>query len=100
MINALFSLGGKYKDKTIYVWDVNRDSMVVFMWLAFAQIDIKGFVADEEYAGKVYMNRIVVGIKQICNDETQLFLFLKMFQKLKFVCCHQKKYYIGKIYWN
>lgn len=96
MINALFSLGGKYKDKTIYVWDVNRDSMVVFMWLAFAQIDIKGFVADEEYAGKVYMNRIVVGIKQICNDENAIILVSENVPEAKVCMLPSKKV----LYWK
>ena len=48
MINSLYSLKEKYKNSNKYIWNINRDSIVEFLWLAFSKVNIQGFVTDEE----------------------------------------------------
>lgn len=54
-----------YKNKKIYIWNVNRDSIALFMKAAFHGISIRGFVTFGEYAGESYMNRPVVDIHEM-----------------------------------
>lgn len=70
MICALYTLLGKYKDKKVYVWNTNRTSMVLFVKLAFTRVNIHGFVTEqEEHVGERYMNRPVVSLKQIEQED-------------------------------
>lgn len=75
MLYELYTLKRKYQGKTLYIWNINRTSMVLFTMLAFRRLNIQGFVTTEEqYEGEVYMNRPVIYYKQIMNDENSLIL--------------------------
>ncbi len=75
MICALYTVMRKYREKKIYIWDVNRDSMGVFINAAFCRVDIRGFVVPQkEYAGQMYMNRPLVTIEQIACEEDSIIL--------------------------
>ena len=75
MICPLYALQEKYKDKKIYVWNVNRTSMLMYLKIFLMRIDISGFVAaEEEYVGETYMNRPVVSIKSMLQEENSLVL--------------------------
>ncbi|MDE7314178.1 MAG: SGNH/GDSL hydrolase family protein [Mucispirillum sp.] len=75
MINALSTLKGKYENKKIYIWDINRDSINVFTKVAFRRIDIAGFVTTQtEYVGMVYMNRPIVPVEEVKQDKDYIIL--------------------------
>ncbi len=75
MINALYTLKNEYHDKEIFIWNVNRDSLGLFMRIAFSGINIRGFVTlQEEYTGQVYLNRPIVALSEIRKIENALIL--------------------------
>lgn len=75
MIYTLYSLKKIYSDKKVYVWNINRDSMGVFLKVALMGIDIQGFVApQDEYVGEEYMNRPVISPAQIEQDTESIVL--------------------------
>lgn len=75
MICALYTLLEKYKGKKIYVWNVNRTSMVLFTKIALRRINIQGFVVlQEEYIGKMYMNRPVISVRQVQQEPDSIVL--------------------------
>lgn len=75
MIYAYDTLKKEYRDKKIYVWDMNWDSVALFMMLAFRRIDVCGFVdAKEEYISEMYMNRPVVPLVQAAQEEGAVIL--------------------------
>lgn len=75
MICLLYTLGKKYRNKKIYVWNINRTSMNMFTQIALRRIDIQGFIAMEKvYVGETYMNRPVLDIEQIKDDEDSVIL--------------------------
>ncbi|MBD5448776.1 MAG: hypothetical protein HDR28_01180 [Lachnospiraceae bacterium] len=75
MVNTLYTLKKKYKDKKIYIWNINRDSMIVFTNAAVRKIDIQGFVSlQEEYIGEMYMNRPVMTLEQVEQLENSIIL--------------------------
>lgn len=66
MLKLLYTLNQKYKEKKLFVWNVNRNSMEVFAMLAFRRFSVEGFVSsDEEYAGQTYMGRKIYLPNQI-----------------------------------
>ena len=75
MICALYTLKSIYKNRKVYIWNVNRNSIGVFTEAAFRKIDVQGFVvSQEEYAGEMYMNRPVLPLSQIEHDENIIIL--------------------------
>lgn len=75
MIHALYTLKHKYRERKVYIWNINRDSMGVFVRAAFQEINIQGFcVLEKEYAGKTYMNRPVVLLEQIEKEQDSIVL--------------------------
>lgn len=75
MIYALYTIKNKYKNKKIYIWNLNRDSIGVFTSLMFRKIRISGFaVPQEEHVGQTYMNCPVVSLKQIEKDQNAVLL--------------------------
>lgn len=73
MICELYTLKKEYRDKKIYIWNVNRDSMVIFLNVALRRLDISGFVTiEEELVGKIYMNRPIVHLSQIEQEEDSI----------------------------
>lgn len=75
MLNLLYVLKKQYRDKKIYIWNVNRNSMVAFTRAAFRKIDIQGFVTTQKkYVGQMYMNRPVVCLEQVEREEDALIL--------------------------
>lgn len=75
MICELYTLKREYRDKKIYIWDVNRDSIGVFTSIAIMKINVKGFVTlQKKYVGERFMNRPVVAFEQIEKDEDIIIL--------------------------
>ena len=75
MIYALYTLMKKYRNKKIFIWNVNRDSMGIFLNASFAGIDIQGFVTSEsQYAGEIYMNRPIITPEQFKEDKENIIL--------------------------
>lgn len=75
MIFSLYNIKKEYRDKKIYIWNVNRNSMGILLEAALMRIDIQGFVvAQDEYAGERYMNRPVLSIEQIKYDDAAIVL--------------------------
>lgn len=75
MICPLYTLAQKYQNKSIYVWNINRTSIVLFTKVAFMGINIQGFaVSEEKYVGEKYLNRPVVALSEIQNDEESIIL--------------------------
>lgn len=70
MVRLLYTLPDELRNKSIYIWNIDKDSITEFTKLAVRQINIKGFVEQESlYIGKLYMNRPVVGIETVIQDE-------------------------------
>lgn len=66
MIYPLYTLKRKYKGKKLFIWNINRNSMVLFSKIFLRGIDIEGFVTvEDQYVGEMYMNRPVISVKQI-----------------------------------
>ena len=75
MIYTLYSLKKIYSDKKVYVWNVNRDSMGVFLKAALMGIDIQGFVTpQDQYVGEEYLNRPVISSTQIEKNTDNIVL--------------------------
>lgn len=75
MVNMLYVLKKEYRDKKIYIWDVNRYSIVVFMEAAFRRINVQGFVTPQEkFVGEMYMNRQIVTWNQIEQEKNSIIL--------------------------
>ena len=69
MVHLLYTLPDEIKQKNIYIWNVDKDSITEFTKLALRQIDIKGFITQEKaYIGEFYMNRPVMKIEDALND--------------------------------
>lgn len=69
MIRLLYTLSEEIKKKKIYIWDVSKDSITEFTKLALRQINIEGFVTQEEaYRNERYMNRPVVGVQEVLQE--------------------------------
>lgn len=70
MLCALYTIKKKYRDKKIYIWDINRNSMILFARAAFRRIDITGFVTfQDSYVGKTYVNRQIISLEQAKCDK-------------------------------
>ena len=70
MLKMIYTVPAYLRDKRIYVWDVKRNSMVVFAMLAFGGVDIAGFaVRDRKYIGECLFNRPVCDIEEIEKDD-------------------------------
>ena len=70
MICALYTLMNKYKNKRVYIWNVNRHSMIIFTRAIFRKINVQGFVAlQTQYIGELYMNRPVIGVERIQEED-------------------------------
>lgn len=75
MISAIYTMDGRYRDKKIYIWNINADSIELFTMAAFRMIDICGFVTPEErHAGERYMNRPIVTIERLEQDTDHIVL--------------------------
>lgn len=70
MVRLLYTLAKAMKQKSIYVWNVDKDSITEFTKLALRQIDVKGFVTQEQlYIGKQYMNRPIISVEEVLQEE-------------------------------
>lgn len=66
MLRELYTLAEKYVNKKVFIWETNRNSMMVFAMLAYKRVDICGFVTPREcFRGEKIMNRPVVGIEDV-----------------------------------
>lgn len=75
MLNLIYEINSEYRDKNIYIWDVSRNSMVLFTKLAFGSKKISGFVTDvDKYMGNKFLNLPVLGAEDYLNDESILVL--------------------------
>lgn len=70
MVKLLYTLPDEIQKRDIYIWDINKDSITEFTKLAVRQIDIRGFIVQEEkYVGEQYLNRPIVGIGAVQERE-------------------------------
>lgn len=75
MVRLLLTLSEEMKARDIYVWNVDKDSITEFTKLAFRQIDVKGFVTQEETCiGERYMNRPVVAPEEVLGNENAVII--------------------------
>lgn len=75
MVRLLYTLPNALKNKSIYIWNIDKDSITEFTKLALRQIDIKGFVTQEKaYIGERYMNRPVVSVEEAMQEENILII--------------------------
>lgn len=75
MIYSLYGLREEYRDKRVYIWNVNRTSMTLFTKIVFMSIHIQGFVTiEDEYIGQTYMNRPVVTVEQVEQERDSIIL--------------------------
>ena len=66
MLRELYTLAERYETKKLYIWEVNRNSMGLFTFLAHKRVDISGFVtARSQFYGTKIMNRPVCGISDV-----------------------------------
>lgn len=69
MLKMIYTVPQYLRNKKIFVWDVKRNSMVVFAMLAFRGVDVAGFaVRDSKYIGECLFNRPVCDIEEIERD--------------------------------
>ena len=97
MICELYSLKKKYLDKKVYIWNVNRDSIVLFIMLAFRRIDIQGFIIpQEEYEDKIYMNRPVYTFNQMDFGDDSIIIVSDEVSKNKISMLNSERI----VYWS
>lgn len=99
MVRLLYTLPNRIKNKSIYIWNVDKDSITEFTKLAIRQIDIKGFVTEEEiYIGEQYMNRPVVGIETALKEEDIVIILSEKCDRNKIPeKINQKAYFISEL---
>ncbi len=75
MIHALYILKEELWNKKIYIWNINRDSVIYFTKAMFSGINIQGFVTlQKEYAGEKFFNRPIIYAEQIKLDQDDVVL--------------------------
>lgn len=75
MVFALYTLMEKYKNKKLYIWNVNRDSIGIFTKAFLSRIRIQGFVSDEETEkNDTYMNCPVIFKEEVSKDSDAIVL--------------------------
>lgn len=75
MIHALYTLKKELWNKKIYIWNINRDSVIYFTKAMFSGMDIQGFVTlQKEYVGKKFFNRPIIYTEQIKWDQDVIVL--------------------------
>lgn len=99
MIKLLYTFSEEMKRKSIYIWDVSKDSITEFTKLAFRKIDIKGFVTQEEtYIGEWYMNRPVVGVEDVLRDKNAIVILSEKCERSKLpVDVNQKAFLVSEL---
>ena len=99
MVRLLYTLPSEIKNKPIYIWNIDKDSITEFTKLAIRQIDIKGFVTKEEvHIGEYYMNRPVVGIETVLKEEDSVIILSEKCDRSKIPeRIDQKAYYISEL---
>lgn len=66
MLNSILTLESDLINKKKYIWNTNRDSLVVFSLLAFRNIKIDGFVTTEkEQTKKFFLNTEVICLEDL-----------------------------------
>ena len=97
MLEAIYTLKNKYKAKKIYIWNINRDSVMLFTEVAFRRIDVQGFITiQEEYVGETFMNRPILALKQLEYEEESIILVADEVKKHTFLRLPDDK----MIYWS
>ena len=75
MLEAIYTLKNKYKEKKIYIWNINRDSVMLFTEVAFRRINVQGFATlQNEYVGETFMNRPILSLKQLVHEDDCIIL--------------------------
>lgn len=75
MIQALYTLKKELWNKKIYIWNINRDSVIFFTKALFSRMNIQGFVTQQkEYVGKKFFNRPIIYAEQIKEDRDVVIL--------------------------
>lgn len=93
MIRCIETVSSRYDRKNIYIWGVNRYSVQVFTYLAFRELDIRGFVVDNErFAGQCFMNREVIST-QTAKERNAIVIVSDECKNLKFIDGLQMIYY-------
>lgn len=73
MINAIRTLMAKYRNRKIYIWDIERESICLFIKMAFRRVNIAGFVTlQEEFVGEMYMNCPILALDTVMQDEESI----------------------------
>lgn len=65
MIRELFTISEEYADMKKYIWETNRNSMMVFARLAYKRVEVCGFVTTRAFVGECIMNRPVVDVSTV-----------------------------------
>lgn len=75
MICPFYTIKKEYQGKNIYIWDVNRNALAVFLKAFFRGINIRGFITpQDQYAGETYMNRPILSFNQIAEEKDSIIL--------------------------
>ncbi len=75
MIRMGVTLDDLHAKKDIYIWEVSRDSLLTFSWLACRGIKINGFVTEKkELHTQKFLDVQVVGIESISIKENILLI--------------------------
>lgn len=75
MIHALYTLKKELWNKKVYIWNINRDSVMVFTKAIFSRINIQGFVTlQKEYVGEKFFNLPIIYAEQIGYEQDSVVL--------------------------
>ena len=75
MIRMSVTLDDLHAKKDIYIWEISRDSLLVFSWLSYRGIKIKGFVTEKkDFHTQKFLNAHVVGIENILSKKNILLI--------------------------
>lgn len=68
MIRELFTISEEYENMKKYIWDTNRNSMMVFARLAYKRVEVCGFVTTRAFVGECIMNRPIVSVSDVDQE--------------------------------
>lgn len=82
MYKTIYTVSNKYKNKKIYIYGINRDSVSVFTDLAFRDTDVAGFCEDR-FDGQMFMNRPIISEEKLIVQRDAIIILHEEIEKGK-----------------
>lgn len=83
MINTFYSISEEVSAKNIYIYGINRTSVMLFTELSLWGGNVSGFVDDEEerFVGEYFMNRPILCANQMKDEKESIIVIANILKK-------------------